>query len=78
VVSADYKTAWIFSAADFPQNFRELVRAYRLQPGGTLWVVQAGWDVNLPEDLRQNIPRFHDLQFQAFGNNIKLFKITVP
>jgi hypothetical protein len=53
------------------------VQAYHLNPGDTVWVFQSGWGVGLPEDLRKHYPEFHDLQFQSFGDNIKIFRLTV-
>jgi hypothetical protein len=54
-----------------------LVDTYRLKPGDTVLVFQAGWESDLPEDLRTHVAEFHDLQLQSFGNNIKIFKMTV-
>jgi hypothetical protein len=53
------------------------VQAYKLNPGGAVWVVQSGWGVGLPEDLRRHFAEFHDLRFDSFGDNIKIFKLTV-
>jgi hypothetical protein len=77
VVSANYKTAWIFLADGFPANWEEFLRAYNLRPGTNVWVVQMGWEVALPEDLRKKVREFHDLSFESFGNNIKIFERTV-
>jgi len=40
-------------------------------------VSQAGFNVTLDDDLRKEFPDFHDLQTQAFGKNIRLFRITL-
>ncbi len=77
VASTDYKTAWMLSADDFPQNWQRLVEAYNLKPGDTVWIVQMGWGICLPEDLRKHFAEFRDLHFDSFGNNIKIFKMTV-
>jgi hypothetical protein len=53
------------------------VQAYNLKPGDPVWVVQAGWGVDLPEDLRKHYAEFHDLRFESFGKNIKIFKMMV-
>ncbi|MFZ0298053.1 MAG: glycosyltransferase family 39 protein [Candidatus Sulfotelmatobacter sp.] len=77
IASTDYKTAWMLSADDFPRDWQRLVEAYNLKPGDTVWVFQAGWGVDLPEDLRKHFREFRDLHFDSFGNNIKIFKMTV-
>jgi hypothetical protein len=76
VVSGDYKT-WSFRAETFVQDWNQLVRAYRLAPGTTVWVSQAGWDTTISDDLRQNFAEFRDRSVQSFGKNIKLIKMTV-
>jgi hypothetical protein len=53
------------------------VRAYNLKSGDTVWIVQTGWGVDLPADLQKHFAEFHDLHFESFGKNIKIFKMTV-
>jgi hypothetical protein len=77
VVSTDYKTEWMFSADKFPKEWQRIVQANNLKPGDTVWIVQAGWEADLPEDLRTHYAEFRDLRFESFGNNIKMFKMTV-
>jgi putative effector of murein hydrolase LrgA (UPF0299 family) len=76
VVSRDYK-GWMFWADNFTQEWPRFVRAYKLKPGDTVWIVQAGWGVALPEDLRGHFVEFRNLPFDSFGGNIKIFKLTV-
>jgi len=77
VVSANYKIAWMFSSETFPEDWRRIVHDYGLKPGDTVWVFQAGWGIDLPEDLRRNFAEFRDLHFELFGKNIYVFKMTV-
>jgi hypothetical protein len=77
VVSTDYKNEWMFWANNFPKDWQLFVQAYSLRPGDTVWIFQTGWGVDLPEDLRRNLAEFHDLHFESFGKNIKIFKMTV-
>jgi 4-amino-4-deoxy-L-arabinose transferase-like glycosyltransferase len=77
VVSTGYKTAWMFRADDFPKEWERVVQSYSLKPGDTVWIIQAGWGINLPEDLQSHFAEFHDLHFESFGNNIKVFKMAV-
>lgn len=77
VVSASFRTATHFAPDGFVILWRDLVDTYRLKSGDRVWVFQAGWDSDLPEDLRSHFPEFHDLRFERFGNNIKIFQMTV-
>jgi 4-amino-4-deoxy-L-arabinose transferase-like glycosyltransferase len=77
VASTDYKTAWMLWGDNFPREWQRLVQSYSLKPGDTVWVVQMGWGIYLPEDLRKHFAEFRDLPFESFGNNIKIFKMTV-
>jgi hypothetical protein len=77
VVSTDYKTEWMFWANNFPQDWQLFVQAYGLKPEDTVWIFQTGWGVDLPEDLQKHFAEFRNLHFESFGNNIKIFKMTV-
>jgi 4-amino-4-deoxy-L-arabinose transferase-like glycosyltransferase len=76
VVSQDYK-GWQFWASNFPQAWQRLVADYKLNAGDTVWIMQAGWGVSLPQDLQRHFAEFRNLQFESFGKNILLFKLTV-
>jgi hypothetical protein len=67
----------MFWADNFTQEWPRFVRAYKLKPGDTVWIVQAGWGAALPEDLRGHFVEFRNLPFDSFGGNIKIFKLTV-
>jgi hypothetical protein len=77
VASTDYKSEWMFWSDNFPNAWQRLEQSYSLKPGTTVWIFQAGWGIGLPEDLQKHFAEFHDLRFQSFGNNIKIFKMTV-
>jgi len=76
IVSKDY-TRWQFWANNFIPEWQRFVETYQLKPGSNVWIVQAGWSVELPEELRRNFVEFHDLHFESFGDNIKMFKLAV-
>jgi hypothetical protein len=76
VVSTDY-LMWQFWANNFPSSWQQFVQSYNLLPRQRVWVVQMGWGIELPEDLKRSISSFHDLSFESFGNNIKIFKLTI-
>jgi hypothetical protein len=67
---------WIFWANNFPQLWQRFEQSYNPTPGTTVWIIQAGWGVSLPEGLRRTFPEFRKLHSDSFGNNIKIFKLT--
>jgi hypothetical protein len=77
VVASDFRAAWMFWADNFPKEWQRVVHTYNLKPGDTVWIVQTGWGVDLPADLQKHFAEFHDLQFESFGKNIKIFRMTV-
>ncbi len=77
VVSSDYRAAWMFLANNFPKEWQRFVQSYNLKPGDTVWILQAGWGVDLPADLQKHFAEFRTLRFESFGKNIKIFKLTV-
>jgi hypothetical protein len=77
IVSTDYRTEWMFWADNFPKVWQRLLQTYKLKPGDTVWIVQAGWGVDLPADLQRHYAEFRGLNFESFGKNIKIFKMTV-
>jgi Dolichyl-phosphate-mannose-protein mannosyltransferase len=77
IVASDFRAAWKFWAGNFPKEWQRAVQSYNLRPGDTVWIVQAGWGVDLPEDLQRHFAEFHDLHFESFGKNIKIFRMTV-
>jgi hypothetical protein len=77
VVATDYKSEWMFSSENFPKAWHRFVETYNLKPGDTVWIFQAGWGADLPEDLQRHFAEFHGLRFEWFGNNIKIFRMMV-
>jgi hypothetical protein len=67
----------VLTADSFQRRRDELVSAYGLKPGQTIWIFQAGWDIALAQDLRERIPQFRDLKPESFGRNISLFKLKI-
>jgi hypothetical protein len=76
VISATSETN-VLTANLFLPRWDEMLSAYSLKPGQTIWVFQAGWDTTLAPDLQEKVPEFHDLKAESFGRNISLFKLTV-
>lgn len=77
VVSAGYRRATLFDAENFIRSWNRLVQAYNLKSGTTVWIFQAGWKVDLPEELKDHSAEFRGQQLKSFGNNIRLFRMTV-
>jgi hypothetical protein len=68
---------YIFTAENFLHWRDEMLRLHPLEPGQSLWVIQAGWEVYLSRDFPRRFPQFRDLNPQSFGKNITIFKLTV-
>jgi hypothetical protein len=75
VVSANRTTATNFTPDVFLSLVPKLAAAYRIQQNESFWVFQAGWGANFPDALRR-LSEFRDLPVRAFGDNIKIFKLT--
>jgi uncharacterized membrane protein len=75
IVAANRFTATNFTPDVFLSLLPSLAATYGIKQGDPVWIFQAGWGTDLPEQLRER-PEFHDLPFRSFGNNIKLFKLT--
>jgi hypothetical protein len=66
----------VLTTDTFPRRWSEMVRAYDLKPGQTVWIFQAGWDIGLASGLQKKVPEFHDLEYESFGRDISLFKLS--
>lgn len=66
---------WAFTPSVFLEQWNDLVRGGYLKSGETVWVAQAGWMVNLDDELRK-LPELRSLKTDAFGNNLRFFKLT--
>jgi len=73
VISTNSETN-VLTANLFLRRWNEMAEAYGLKTGQTVWVFQAGWNIDLARELEEKIPEFHDLKTQSFGHNITLFK----
>lgn len=77
IVASDFRAAWMFGADNFPREWQRALQSYNLKPGETVWIVQTGWGIDLPEDLQRHYAEFRGLNFESFGRNIQIFKMTV-
>jgi uncharacterized membrane protein len=65
-----------FTAESFFRRFNEMVPKYGLKTGQTVWIVQAGWNIDLIQELAK-YPEFRGLKTQSFGKNISVFEMQV-
>jgi hypothetical protein len=77
VVVAAGPDLYIFTANNFLPRWKELIRSSSREPGQKIWVMQAGWDVNLPSELQSSVPEFKIGGTQWFGKNISITLLTV-
>jgi 4-amino-4-deoxy-L-arabinose transferase-like glycosyltransferase len=68
---------YIFTAGNFVSRLNALLRSVPLKSGQSVWVIQAGWEVDLAHDLQSRLPEFGELKPQLFGRNITIFKLKV-
>jgi hypothetical protein len=67
---------FVFTPQTFMRKWQELVENVGLRPGEKVWIVEEGWNVDLPGELK-SFPEFRDLDVRFFGHNIALFPLTV-
>jgi hypothetical protein len=67
----------VLTANLFLRRWKEMEDVYGLKTGQSVWIFQAGWDIDLARDLQEKVSEFHDLKTQSFGRNITLFRLTV-
>jgi Dolichyl-phosphate-mannose-protein mannosyltransferase len=64
-----------FTAETFLPRWNELMCAHSPKPGEYVWVIQAGWEVNLSNDLQRELPQFQSVNSHWFGKNIAIFPL---
>jgi hypothetical protein len=74
VVSASYKAATLFDPENFSWLWNQLRENYSKRPDAPIWVVQAGWKVDLAEELENHSPDFKASNSRSFGANIRMFQ----
>jgi hypothetical protein len=67
---------YIFTVENFLPMWNKLLRDVPLKSGQAVWIVQAGWEVDLARELQSTVSEFHELTPQSFGRNISIFKLT--
>jgi hypothetical protein len=69
-------STFVFSPKTFLQNWNDMVVAFGLKPGDKVWVVQEGWNVRLPDELKK-LQAFRNLDIHFFRQNIATFELSV-
>ena len=67
---------YIFTAQNFLPRWNDLLRSFPLKSGQSVWIIQAGWEVDLLHELQSGVPEFHELNPHSFGKNITTFILT--
>jgi hypothetical protein len=65
-----------FTPQDFFGKWSQMAGAFRLKPGQKVWIIQQGWNIGFPDELR-GLQEFRDLDIHAFGHNIAIFPLKV-
>jgi hypothetical protein len=65
-----------FTPKTFLLNWNQMIVAFGLKPGEKVWIVQEGWNIHRPDELRR-LQEFRNLDVHSFGNNIAIFQLTV-
>lgn len=70
---------WKLKADTFVSEFDRVAHTYGWKPGTRVWVVQAGWGVNLDVGLPSQSRQFRCLTPRIFGQNISVIPfVTAP
>ena len=67
---------WDFNAASFKNELGRMRESYGVKPGETVWVVDAGWGVNLYTELSWRFPHLY-LPGLMFGTHIVVFQVPL-
>jgi hypothetical protein len=65
-----------FTPQTFFSKWSQMTGAFGLKPGQKVWIIQQGWNIGFPEDLR-GFQGFKDLDVHAFGHNIAIVPLRV-
>jgi 4-amino-4-deoxy-L-arabinose transferase-like glycosyltransferase len=68
---------YIFHAENFLPRWDQLLRSARLASGQVVWVMQAGWEVELAHEIQSRFAGFRELNPQSFATNITIFPLVV-
>jgi len=61
----------------FSDKWKEMARAYGLEPGSKVWVVEGGWTSGFAETLTWRFAEFSGPEIRNFGRYLEVFSLTV-
>jgi hypothetical protein len=67
---------FVFTPQTFMHKWAALVENFGLRPGAKVWIIEEGWNIEMPDELK-SLPEFGDLDVRFFGHNIAIFPLTV-
>ena len=67
---------YIFTAENFVSRWHQLLQSVPLKSGQSIWVIQAGWEVDLAQDLQSRRSELAVINPQSFGRDITIFKLS--
>jgi 4-amino-4-deoxy-L-arabinose transferase-like glycosyltransferase len=67
---------YIFTAENFISKWDQLLQSVSLKSGQSVWVIQAGWEVDLAQDLQSKRSELAVINPQSFGRDITIFKLS--
>jgi Dolichyl-phosphate-mannose-protein mannosyltransferase len=78
-IAATDGRVFAFTAENFFLSWEQVVSAYDLNRGDSVWVVQGGWlwEDSLARELQARHPELHNLKVYSFGRNFTIFQLTV-
>jgi hypothetical protein len=71
------QNTWSFSAQEFLFDLQRLEQLGAVKTGESICVIDAGWTIGLARQLQAQVPEFHSLQAQSFGENIQILKVNI-
>jgi len=78
-IAATDGRVFAFTAENFFPSWEQVVSAYGLKRGDSVWVLQGGWlwEDSLARELQARHPELHSLKVFSFGRNFTIFQLRV-
>ena len=78
-IAATDGRVFAFTAENFLPSWEQVVRAYDLKRGDSVWVLQGGWlwEDSLARELQTRYPELQNLKVYSFGRNLTIFQLSV-
>jgi len=78
-IAATDGRVFAFTAENFFPSWEQVVSAYNLEKGDSVWVLQGGWlwENSLGRELQARHPELDSLRIYSFGRNFTIFQLRV-